>query len=282
MARVRKQKKEPIVTFIDLFAGIGEFHIALSNLGAKCVMACEIDEAARTIYKVNHNPEMMHEDITTLELDAIPDHDLLCAGFPCQPFSQGGFKRGFHDTRGTLFFNIHQILKHKKPKAFFLENVRHIKNHDGGNTMKIIESCITELGYSFHSFIVRASDHGLPQHRPRCFMVGFANGQEFSPPKRRELEKTMSDILGGECPRDIGFTLRVGGRHSPITGRHNWDGYIVDGEARRLSIKEAAAMQGFPEDFVFPNSQKEAMKQLGNSVAIPAIQDYAKEILASL
>ena len=92
----------------------------------------------------------------------------------------------------------------------------------------------------------------------------------------------MSDILGGECPRDIGFTLRVGGRHSPITGRHNWDGYIVDGEARRLSIKEAAAMQGFPEDFVFPNSQKEAMKQLGNSVAIPAIQDYAKEILASL
>lgn len=270
------------ITFIDLFAGIGGFHIALSNLGAECVMACEIDQTARNIYEMNHRPARMHRDITEIDASKIPDHDILCAGFPCQPFSQGGFKKGFEDTRGTLFFNILQILETKNPKAFFLENVRHIKNHDDGRTMQTIERCIRGLGYSFQSFIVRASDHGLPQHRPRCFMIGFANGKEITPPEKRELEKTMSDILGGHCEREIGFTLRVGGRRSPIDGRHNWDGYVVDGLPRRLSVKEAAAMQGFPPGFIFPNSEKEAMKQLGNSVAIPAIQDYAEKIVAKL
>ncbi len=270
------------ITFIDLFAGIGGFHIALSNLGAECVMACEIDQTARNIYEMNHRPARMHRDITEIDTSKIPDHDILCAGFPCQPFSQGGFKKGFEDTRGTLFFNILQILETKSPKAFFLENVRHIKNHDDGRTMQTIERCIRGLGYSFQSFIVRASDHGLPQHRPRCFMIGFANGKEITPPEKRELEKTMSDILGGHCEREIGFTLRVGGRRSPIDGRHNWDGYVVDGLPRRLSVKEAAAMQGFPPGFIFPNSEKEAMKQLGNSVAIPAIQDYAEKIVAKL
>lgn len=270
------------ITFIDLFAGIGGFHIALSNLGAECVMACEIDETASTVYHMNHNPVSMKRDITQVEVDEIPDHDILCAGFPCQPFSQSGFKKGFEDTRGTLFFNIMQILETKRPRAFFLENVRHIKNHDEGRTMRTIERSICELGYSFQSFIVRASDHGLPQHRPRCFMIGFANGQEIMPPEKRELKKTMSDILGEYCEREIGFTLRVGGRKSPIDGRHNWDGYVVDGKPRRLSVREAAAMQGFPPDFIFLNSEKQAMKQLGNSVAIPAVQDYAEKIVKVL
>ena len=277
-----RAKSEEKVTFIDLFAGIGGFHIALSNLGAECVMACEIDQTARNTYKLNHRPANMHRDITELDARKIPDHDILCAGFPCQPFSQGGFKKGFEDTRGTLFFNIMQILDVKRPKAFFLENVRHIKNHDEGRTMKTIERSIRDLGYSFQSFIVRASDHGLPQHRPRCFMIGFADGSEISQPKKRELQLTMSDILGGHCEREIGFTLHVGGRRSPIDGRHNWDGYVVDGVPRRLTVKEAAAMQGFPPGFTFPNSEKEAMKQLGNSVAIPAIQDYAEKIVGAL
>ncbi len=280
--RQKRTKKRGKITFIDLFAGIGGFHIALSNLGAECVMACEIDDTARTVYTMNHNPVNMRRDITALDAADIPDHDILCAGFPCQPFSQGGFRRGFEDTRGTLFFNIMQILDTKRPKAFFLENVRHIKNHDEGRTMKTIERSIRELGYSFQSFIVRASDHGLPQHRPRCFMIGFAEGHEITPPEKRDLEKTMSDILGGHCEREIGFTLRVGGRRSPIEGRHNWDGYVVDGVPRRLSVREAAAMQGFPPDFIFPNSEKQAMKQLGNSVAIPAIQDYAEKIVSAL
>lgn len=192
--RQKRTKKRGKITFIDLFAGIGGFHIALSNLGAECVMACEIDDTARTVYTMNHNPVNMRRNITALDAADIPDHDILCAGFPCQPFSQGGFRRGFEDTRGTLFFNIMQILDTKRPKAFFLENVRHIKNHDEGRTMKTIERSIRELGYSFQSFIVRASDHGLPQHRPRCFMIGFAEGHEITPPEKRDLEKTMSYI----------------------------------------------------------------------------------------
>lgn len=281
MGKNRAEKEEK-VKFIDLFAGIGGFHIALSNLGAECVMACEIDQTARNIYTLNHKPANMRDDITLLDARKIPDHDILCAGFPCQPFSQGGFKKGFEDTRGTLFFNIMQILDKKRPQAFFLENVRHIKNHDEGRTMKTIERSIRDLGYSFQSFIVRASDHGLPQHRPRCFMTGFVDGREITAPETRDLEKTMSDILGGQCDREIGFTLRVGGRRSPIDGRHNWDGYVVDGVPRRFTVKEAAAMQGFPPDFIFPNSEKQAMKQLGNSVAIPAIQDYAEQIVKAL
>jgi DNA (cytosine-5)-methyltransferase 1 len=245
-------------------------------------MACEIDETARTVYRMNHNPVNMKRDITEVEADDIPDHDILCAGFPCQPFSQGGFKKGFEDTRGTLFFNILQILETKKPSAFFLENVRHIKNHDEGRTMQTIERSIKSLGYSFQNFIVCASDHGLPQFRPRCFIIGFADGREISPPKIRKLKKTMSDILGGHCDREIGFTLRVSGRRSPIDGRHNWDGYVVDGVPRRLSVREAATMQGFPPDFIFPNSEKQAMKQLGNSIVIPAIQDYAEKIVKAL
>ena len=125
-------KNSKKVTFIDLFAGIGGFHIALSNLGAECVMACEIDETASTVYRMNHSPVDMKRDITQVEADDIPDHDILCAGFPCQPFSQGGFKKGFEDTRGTLFFNILKILETKKPSAFFLENVRHIKKTQTG------------------------------------------------------------------------------------------------------------------------------------------------------
>lgn len=142
-----------------------------------------------------------------------------------------------------MFFNILQILETKKPSAFFLENVRHIKNHDEGRTMQTIERSIKSLGYSFQNFIVCASDHGLPQFRPRCFIIGFADGREISPPKKRKLKKTMSDILGGHCDREIGFTLRVSGRRSPIDGRHNWDGYVVDGVPRRLSVREAATMQ---------------------------------------
>lgn len=270
------------ITFIDLFAGIGGFHLALSNLGAKCVMACEIDETARNIYNLNHQPSLMENDITQVKMHDIPDHDILCAGFPCQPFSQAGFKKGFDDTRGTLFFNILEILKHKRPKAFFLENVRHLKNHDDGKTFSIIERKIKAIGYSFHSYIVHATDHGLPQPRPRLFMIGFADGAGYSSPQKKELKLTMSDILEGDCPRKTGFTVRVGGRKSPIKGRHNWDGYIVNGKEHRLTVKEAAKMQGFPEDFVFPNSEKEAMKQLGNSVAVPAIQDYAENIIFSL
>lgn len=278
--------------FIDLFAGIGGFHIALHNLGAECVFASEWDEPARKTYEENFrkiSPKLFESgnfvgDITKVDKSAIPDFDILCGGFPCQPFSQAGHKLGFDDTRGTLFFDIAEIIKIKQPKAFFLENVRGLFKHDNGRTFEVIRNTLTEdLGYSLHFSIVKASDHGLPQHRPRLFMIGFKDpSTPFMFPSKRELEYTMSQVMKGKVDRDIGFTLRVGGVKSPIEDRRNWDGYIVDGEVRRLTPEEGKKMQGFPDDFVFPVSHKEAMKQLGNSVAINAVQDWAEEMINAL
>lgn len=279
-------------TFIDLFAGIGGFHIALHNLGAECVFASEWDEAARKTYQHNLQsltPSLFSKqnfvgDITKVDVSSIPDFDVLCAGFPCQPFSQAGFKKGFEETRGTLFFDIVNIIKAKQPQAFFLENVRHLLKHDDGKTFDTIRRVLQEdLGYSFHYKIVKASDFGLPQHRPRLFMVGFKDGcEDFTFPEPVALRTTMSDIWGGECTRDVGFTLRVGGRGSPITDRRNWDSYEIEGEIKRLSSKQGLMMQGFPDGFSFPVSETQAMKQLGNSVAIPAVQAVAANIIETL
>lgn len=280
------------MTFIDLFAGIGGFHLALHNVGAECVFASEWDDSARLTYETNFRKISSNlfkngnfaGDITKVDKKSIPDFDILCAGFPCQPFSQAGFKKGFSDIRGTLFFDIAEIIRVKKPKAFFLENVRGLYSHDEGRTFETIKETLTEeLGYSFHHAIVKASDHGLPQHRPRLFMVGFKNNDsEFEFPKKRKLKYTMSDVMKGEVDREIGYTLRVGGKRSPIDDRRNWDGYIVNGEVRRLTPSEGKKMQGFPATFKFPVSDSEALKQLGNSVAVPAIQDYASAIVETL
>lgn len=278
--------------FIDLFAGIGGFHLAFHELGATCVFASEWDSDARTTYELNLrsiSPQLFSSgnfagDITKVDKTSIPDFDVLCAGFPCQPFSQAGHKRGFEDVRGTLFFDIAEILRIKKPQAFFLENVRHLLKHDNGNTFTTILRVLEQdLGYKVHYEIVKASDHGVPQLRPRLFMVGFLDHRaEFRYPLKRELSFTMSDVMRGHVGRDVGFTLRVGGKSSPIDDRRNWDGYVVDGEVRRLTPEEGKMMQGFPKDYQFPGSRSAAMKQLGNSVAIPAVRDWAQALIDTL
>lgn len=278
--------------FIDLFAGIGGFHLALHKLGAKCVFASEWNDHARKTYEHNFksiSPNLFKTgnfagDITQVSKKDIPDFDILTGGFPCQPFSQAGKQKGFDDTRGTLFFDIAEIIKVKKPAAFFLENVRHLYSHDEGRTFQTIKRILTEeLGYSFQEFIVKASDHGLPQFRPRLFMIGFRNSKlSITPPPHRELAFNMSAVMGGKVEREIGYTLRVGGKASGVHDRRNWDGYIVNGKERRLTPRQGLKMQGFPSDFQFPVSDNEAMKQLGNSVAVWAIQDYAKQIIKTL
>jgi DNA (cytosine-5)-methyltransferase 1 len=284
--------------FIDLFAGIGGFHIAMEAIGGECVFASEIDRFARKTYEHNFkksNPilfsnGMFNDDIRKINPIDLPDFDVLCAGFPCQPFSQAGHKRGFNDThkseRGNLFFNIVEILEAKKPQAFFLENVRGIVNHDNGNTFKVIRDIIeNELGYSFHYKVVKASDYGLPQLRPRAFMIGFKNEgvlSSFSFPPKKPLKFNMSDVWDAECSREIGFTLRVGGRGSNINDRRNWDSYLVDGEVKKIMPAQARKMQGFPENFEFPVANTQAMKQLGNSVAIDAIKVCGKAMIAHL
>ena len=287
----RNSNKQPNYKFIDLFAGIGGFHFALHSLGLDCVFASEWDEHARKTYQhnlKNISPHLFQADdfkgdIKKVSIKNIPDFDILCAGFPCQPFSQAGFKKGFNEARGTLFFDIVNIIKQKKPQAFFLENVRHLLKHDEGKTFAIIKNILTEeLGYSFHAKIIKASDFGLPQHRPRLFIVGFKNHNDFSFPQPIDLTTSMSDIFNAQCNKEIGYTLRVGGRGSKIDDRRNWDSYMVDGEIKRITSVEGLKMQGFPANFEFPVSETQAMKQLGNSVAVPAIRAVAKEILNSL
>ena len=287
--------------FIDLFAGIGGFHLALKSIGMKCVFTSEIDKYARQTYEANFkdkylkDPNLFTGDIWKVDYKNIPNFDILCGGFPCQPFSQAGYKRGFKDNKdGNLFFAILEILKKKKPTVFFLENVRHLKNHDSGKTFKIIYKSLQNLNYSFDYKIIKASDFGLPQHRPRVYMVGFYKPRlknmfkelSFTFPKEIPLKKTMSDIFGkfvakelnSKDERKVGFTLRVGGGKSPIQDRRNWDGYIVNNKIVRLKPKQGLQMMGFPKSFKLPVSDNQAMKQLGNSVAVNVVKEIGKEI----
>lgn len=293
--KVPEPHKKTSHKFIDLFAGIGGFHVAFHNAGAECVFVSEWDERARETYQHNFyklSPEVFRTgnfvgDITKVDEKNVPDFDIITGGFPCQPFSQAGFKKGFNETRGTLFFDIVRIIKEKQPKAFFLENVRHLYAHDDGKTFETIQRTIEEeLGYSFHAKIVKASDFGMPQHRPRLFMVGFKDKDiSFDWPKPfSELKYTMSEVLGGKCDKKIGFTLRVGGRGSNINDRRNWDSYRVNDKVVQIGPKEGLMMQGFPEWFEFPEniSESQSMKQLGNSVAVPAIQAVAERIIQTL
>lgn len=279
-------------TFIDLFAGIGGFHLAFHDNGADCVFVSEWDEQARKTYETNFkkvSPNVFKNgnfagDITKVEPKNIPNFDVICGGFPCQPFSQAGFKKGFEDKRGNLFFHIAEIIKKKKPKAFFLENVRHLFKHDNGKTFATIKKIIEDdLGYSFHYKIVKGTDFGVPQHRPRLFMVGFRNKKiPFKFPEPVQLTKTMSDIFGAPCEKKVGYTLRVGGRGSAITDRRNWDSYRVNGKVVRLTVGQGKQMMGLPENFIFPVSDSQAMKQMGNAVVVPAISAVAKEIIKTL
>lgn len=282
--------------FIDLFAGIGGFHLALHNCNAKCVFASEMDKYARETYQKNFsskspylfNNGLFNSDIREMNIDDLPDFDILCAGFPCQPFSQAGLKKGFNDNfkgeRGNLFFIILDILSSKKPSAFILENVQHLTKHDDGNTFDVIKKSIEELGYSFYYKILKASDFGLPQYRPRVYMVGFLNDlkKAFNFPQPRPLKYTMSDIFNGNCDKKIGYTIRVGGKSSGLNDRRNWDCYLVNNIERRIDVEEAKMMLGFPSDFDFPVSKTQSMKQLGNSIAIPVAEAVAQNVIKYL
>lgn len=158
--------------YIDLFAGIGGFHQALSNYGATCVFASEWDKYAAETYSANYNINP-NGDITKFHESAIPEHDILCGGFPCQAFSISGKQKGFEDVRGTLFFDIARIVKHHQPKLLFLENVRNFERHDGGNTLKVVLKTLDDLGYNVFYDVLNASDFELPQNRERIYLVCF-------------------------------------------------------------------------------------------------------------
>lgn len=330
----------PKFTFIDLFAGIGGFRMALQNLGGQCVFSSEWDAQAQKTYFANYG-EVPFGDITLEQTKQfIPNNfDILCAGFPCQAFSLAGKRLGFEETRGTLFFDVAEILRRKQPKAFFLENVKGLAIHDKGKTLKTILNTLDEIGYMVvPPQIVNAMYFGVPQHRERIYIVGFRNDlgiklEDFAYPEQKEvtthfidirekdpvpskyyLSTTYVDTLIRHKARheskgngfgyaivgdnEVANAIVVGGmgrernividtRQTDLTpttrikGEYNKDGW------RRMTPREWGALQGYPvydkgdnsPVFQIPVADASAYKQFGNSVAVPAIQATAQQIL---
>ena len=192
-----EQKYLDGLSFIDLFAGLGGFRIALESLGAKCVYSNEWDKQAKKVYQRNFGI-LPDDDITQVDENTIPNHDILCAGFPCQAFSISGKQKGFEDSRGTLFFDVARIVKAKKPKIVFMENVKNFAMHDNGRTLQVVKSTMEELGYKFYQKVLNAVDYGIPQKRERIYMVCFRRDlcvDNFSYPKPFPLKRHVEDIL---------------------------------------------------------------------------------------
>lgn len=185
------------IKFIDLFAGIGGFHAAMASFGAECVFSSEWDKYAQKTYFENYGI-MPEGDITKIKAEEIPSHDILCAGFPCQPFSISGKQKGFEDTRGTLFFDVARIAKYHQPKVLFMENVRNFEKHDNGNTLKTVKETLDEIGYNLWHKVLNASHFGLPQNRERIYMIAVRKDislKEFIFPNPTYEQVMLKEIL---------------------------------------------------------------------------------------
>lgn len=267
VSSVKPETKPDTIRFIDLFCGIGSFHYSFKKLGWECVMSCDIDNAVKETYKTNYGIVPLG-DITEIEPKQVPTYDILCAGFPCQPFSQCGQHKGFEDKRGTLFFHIMKFVDFHKPKVIVLENVQGLLNHDGGKTFERIKTDITSAGYELAYKVIKCSDYGLPQMRKRLIMIGVRDGKEMDKLldfEEYKQERTLSELLGKPFEKKVAYTIRCGGRNSPINDKHNWDGYWVNGEEYRLTKEDCLNLQGF-EDFTLTGTQSEQWKQLGNTI----------------
>ncbi len=258
--------------YIDLFCGIGSFHYSFQKLGWECIMACDIDNSVKKSYMKNYGQTPL-DDITEIEPSAISPYNILCAGFPCQPFSQCGQHKGFNDERGTLFFHIMKFVKYHNPEIIILENVQGLLSHDKGETFKTIKTEIENAGYVVQYKILKCSDYGIPQMRKRLFIMGLRKDTPLSEKIDKimdftEYEKkiTLSEFLGKNFEKEVAYTIRCGGKNSPINDKHNWDGYMVDGNEYRLSIEDCLQLQGFSDSFELCGNAKEKWKQLGNTI----------------
>lgn len=310
--------------FIDLFAGIGGMRIAFENNGGKCVFSSEWDKYCQKTYQANFG-ELPNGDIRNVNENDVPDHDILVAGFPCQPFSIAGVSKknslgkatGFLDkTQGTLFFDIVRILNKKRPKAFLLENVKNLKGHDKGNTWKIIESTLRELDYEIFYSIIDGQDY-VPQHRERLFIIGFdkkiySNNIKIKfdfDIKKPEIKLVLKDILDKKV--DVKYTLSdqlwnylqlyaekhklkgngfgyglpdKNGITRTLSARYYKDGSEIliqqsGKNPRRLTPRECARLQGYPENYKIVVSDTQAYKQFGNSVVVPLVEQIANKII---
>jgi DNA (cytosine-5)-methyltransferase 1 len=313
--------KPATLRFIDLFCGIGGFRIAFQHAGGECIFSCDSDKFARLTYKENFDEEPLG-NIYDVGIASIPDHDILCAGFPCQPFSIAGVskklslgrKHGFSDEKqGNLFFQIANILDYHKPAAFILENVKNLKSHDKGRTFDIIYRTLTEvLGYHVYHKIIDARAV-VPQHRERIFLVGFREPRWFEFPEFPSEGPRLGSILEREVDskytltghlwqylknyalkhqaagNGFGFGLFTGADVArTLSARYYKDGseiLIFQGpnkNPRRLTPRECSRLMGFPTKFKIPVSDTQAYKQFGNSVVVPVVEAIAKEVVAAL
>ena len=296
--------------FIDLFCGIGGFRVAFeeaceeNEIQADCVFSSDIDKYAQESYEANFG-ERPVGDITKIDEKDIPDHDILFAGFPCQPFSIIGQMKGLNDTRGTLFFDIARILKEKEPKAFILENVKQLVGHDKGKTLKVIVKSLQELGYHVQYSVLNALDFGLPQKRERVVIVGHKETILFTFPNPEKPYKPLTEILenkidekyfasdyirnkrkekhtssyypsiwhenksGNICSYPYSCALRSGASHNYL---------LVNGE-RRLTPREMFRLQGFPDWYKIVVSDAQAKKQAGNAVPVNMIKAVSQKLL---
>ncbi len=320
MIEVENNKLLTGYKFIDLFAGIGGFHYALNSFGACCSYASEWDHSAAMTYFINHGI-MPDGDITKVNEKDIPEHDIMCGGFPCQAFSISGKQRGFEDTRGTLFFDMARIASYRKPKVIFMENVKNLLQHDNGRTFKIILETLHQLDYNVHYKVLNSGDFGVPQHRERIYIVAFrndiTNSNQFQFPlsncqsslydilednpvdakiiKRDDIKIYKACMQRTEVPNkpvQIGIVNKGGqgeriydpaGHSVTLSAFGGGAGartglYLVGDAVRKLSPRECARLQGFPESFQLPNNALLAYKLFGNSVTINVLQQIVFQI----
>lgn len=295
---------------IDLFAGIGGIRLGFAAHGCKNVFSSEWDSAAQLMYEANFN-EKPFGDINSIDPEDIPNHDILLAGFPCQPFSIAGKGLGFSDTRGTLFFNIEEIIKAKKPQAFLLENVKRLTTHDNNQTFSVIIEKLENLGYTVYHRVLNSLNFGLPQKRERIYIVGFRDDISFEFPEPLGCYQPLAGLLDddrdvprsyflsdnirekrlkavkGSPPNPSIWHENIGGNISALPyscalragGSYN---YLVVNGIRRLTDREMLRLQGFPEDFKINIPYSQLRKVVGNSVSVPVIEAIAGEMIKAL
>ncbi|MES2705428.1 MAG: DNA (cytosine-5-)-methyltransferase [Verrucomicrobiota bacterium] len=314
-------KSSRALRFIDLFCGIGGFRLAFERLGAKCVFSSDWDKFSRETYAANFG-ETPHGDIHAVASGEVPAHDILCGGFPCQPFSLAGVSKknslgrshGFEDVRqGNLFFEIARLIDHHRPAAFVLENVKNLKSHDKGRTFEIIHSTLTrDLGYTVHHRIIDARAW-VPQHRERIFLVGFREPRDFSFPQPPARGPVLKSILDSNPPDKYTLTDKLwqylqhyAAKHAAkgngfgcsvfdgtgvartLSARYHKDGseiLISRGPGlnpRRLTPRECARLMGYPDSYKIKVSDTQAYRQFGNSVAVPVVSALAESVVAAL
>lgn len=275
-------KESQQLKFIDLFCGMGSFHYSFHKLGFQCVMACDFYKPAKDNYKHNYDIDVLG-DICNIDPSSIEPYDILCAGFPCQPFSQAGHQKGFQDSRGTMFSHVMRFVKTNEPKIIILENVKGLLNHDKGKSFSKIKNDLENEGYQIVFKVLKCSDFGIPQMRKRLFIVGVKNIEVMNLKKFFDLDEyyetvTLSKYLGQNFKKDVAYTLRCGGKHSAIDDRHNWDGYWVNDKEYRLTIEDGLKLQGF-NDYDFIGNKNEKWKMLGNTIPTIFTEIIGKQII---